>query len=679
MIRAITGVSLGVFGVLMALAAPGVTWFDGGELAAAGATLGIAHPTGFPAWAVLAHAAALLPFGEIAFRVTLLSAALAAATGGVTAWAAWRLTGRVEALTAAALVPFSPLIFPHAVAIEVYALHALTTAGLLAMTAWLATDGDRRRILVAALVVGLMLGGHGETRLLVLPALAAVVWMRRADITPAVLAGAGAVCALGLAVHLMLPVRSAAGVVRDWARPDQLSAFIDHVAATRIRLAFADRMFQPTATDWARFAEQAAPAVGGMLALSIAGLARHRIARTPAPIARVPALVAVALLVVDVLYSVGVNPMGLVDLQNGTVTFVAAGLLAAALIPRIVTPLVLLFPVLAISTAGAGVSDSEPRRYGTDALAQVGPHGLLLTTSDHLSSLTLWLRDIEGARPDAYHLIRQHAWVPVHAQGLAAIVRKGDTPASLARRESGRRSVRWEHGGGREEEELLDVLDAGVPTFAVGAPGGDLPDPTRYGVRVAADQLNRLGLDAVRRGAPQRGRQLFEAASRLDDGSAAAHQNLGAVASMMGRPDDAVRHTERALEIAADSVTAWVNLGRYELIRRHNDAAGVAFQRALDLDSTLAVAWSGMGAVEANRGRRRLAADHLLHALALDPTLEEARINLAKLTAPHPGGSRAAAARRAASPSPRIPPNRPKPPSPSNPDRSPAEGRGAGP
>ncbi len=628
MIRAIVGASLAAFGVLLALAWPGVTWFDGGELAAAGATLGIAHPTGFPAWTLLAHVASLLPVGELAFRVTALSAALTATAGGLVAWAAWRLSDRPEALAAVALVPFARLVFPHAVAVEVYALHAASTAALLALVTWLSVAGDRRRIGAAALAVGLMLGGHGEMRLMVLPALAAVLWMRRGDITPGVLAAAGALCALGLAVHLSLPIRSAAGAVRDWARPDTAGALFDHLIAARIRLAFSDRMFSPTGTDWARFAEQVLPTGVPMLAFAAAGLSYRRIAP-------IPALTAGALLVIDVLYSVGVNPMGLIDEQNGQPTFIVLGLLAAALIPRLITPLVLMFPILALVVPPG---DIAPRRYGTDALAQVGPHGLLMTTTDHLSSVTLWLRDVEGARPDAFHLVRQHAWVPVHAQGLAALVRRGDTPATLARRESALRSVRWEHGGGREEATLLDVLDSGVPTFAVGGEGGEIADPLRYGPRVAADQFNRLGLDAALRGAPSHGMQLFDVARRTDPQSPAAHLNLGTLASMMGRVDEAVAHTKRALVIAPDSAPAWVNLGRYELVRRDNAAAGEAFERARDLDPSLAAAWSGLGAVQANRGHRRQASELLLKALELDPGLDEARINLGKLTGPRPAG-----------------------------------------
>ena len=64
-------VGLGVFGLSLALyvatAAPGLTWrndsADGGELAAAAWTLGVAHPTGYPTYVLLARGfAVLLPW-----------------------------------------------------------------------------------------------------------------------------------------------------------------------------------------------------------------------------------------------------------------------------------------------------------------------------------------------------------------------------------------------------------------------------------------------------------------------------------------------------------------------------------------------------------------------------------------------------------------------------------------
>src|SRR4051812_33381784 len=62
------------FAVLVAAVAPGLYLGDSGELTTAAFTLGVAHETGFSLFCLLGKAATLLPFGEVAFRVNLLSA-----------------------------------------------------------------------------------------------------------------------------------------------------------------------------------------------------------------------------------------------------------------------------------------------------------------------------------------------------------------------------------------------------------------------------------------------------------------------------------------------------------------------------------------------------------------------------------------------------------------------------
>jgi hypothetical protein len=58
--------------------APGLSWAndgsDGGDLIAAAATGGVAHPTGYPLYLLLARVFQFLPFGSLAFRTNLLSA-----------------------------------------------------------------------------------------------------------------------------------------------------------------------------------------------------------------------------------------------------------------------------------------------------------------------------------------------------------------------------------------------------------------------------------------------------------------------------------------------------------------------------------------------------------------------------------------------------------------------------
>jgi len=58
--------------------APTVTLVDSGELIVVARFLGVAHPPGFPLWAILAHLASLVPWGSVASRVNFTSALFAA-------------------------------------------------------------------------------------------------------------------------------------------------------------------------------------------------------------------------------------------------------------------------------------------------------------------------------------------------------------------------------------------------------------------------------------------------------------------------------------------------------------------------------------------------------------------------------------------------------------------------
>jgi hypothetical protein len=70
----IAAMLLGSLALYGATAARTVTGEDGGELLAAAHVLGVPHPPGYPLWLLLAWAADHgLPFGSVAFRVSLVS------------------------------------------------------------------------------------------------------------------------------------------------------------------------------------------------------------------------------------------------------------------------------------------------------------------------------------------------------------------------------------------------------------------------------------------------------------------------------------------------------------------------------------------------------------------------------------------------------------------------------
>src|SRR5688572_12699306 len=124
--------------------APGLTWAsgstDGGDLIAAAATGGIAHPTGYPLYLLLARLFQFLPLDSLAFRTNLMSAVAAVLaslliyhiltrsqqnSSGVPG-SAW-----LSGLAAAFAFGLAPLVWSQAVVTEVYTLQACLTAWVL--------------------------------------------------------------------------------------------------------------------------------------------------------------------------------------------------------------------------------------------------------------------------------------------------------------------------------------------------------------------------------------------------------------------------------------------------------------------------------------------------------------------------------------------------------------------
>ena len=133
----------GVFGLWLygATVAPTVLPADAGEFQVVGSTLGIAHPPGYALYTLLARLATLVPIGDKAFRVNLLSVLFAS----VTLVLLVRLVRRVSpvqgasrgvswsaALAVAALVS-SPTYWVQATTANIRSLTGLFTAALLVL------------------------------------------------------------------------------------------------------------------------------------------------------------------------------------------------------------------------------------------------------------------------------------------------------------------------------------------------------------------------------------------------------------------------------------------------------------------------------------------------------------------------------------------------------------------
>jgi len=173
--------------VYVKTAAPTLLMADPAEFQLASYTLGIAHPTGYPLYLIVGWLwSHLLPLGDPAYRINLLSAGFAACAVGLFYPLALSVQRRalqtppqtltrLVAVVAALTLSFSRTFWSQAVRAEVYALNSLfVVAVLLLLLAWSKSD-SARALRLAALAYGLSLTHHA-TMILFLPAILIFVW-----------------------------------------------------------------------------------------------------------------------------------------------------------------------------------------------------------------------------------------------------------------------------------------------------------------------------------------------------------------------------------------------------------------------------------------------------------------------------------------------------------------------
>ncbi|MEN9934891.1 MAG: hypothetical protein RLZZ387_1470 [Chloroflexota bacterium] len=186
---------VGFLALYAATAAPSVLSGDSAEFQLAATLLGVAHPTTYPLYTMLAHLTTrLLPFGELAWRVTLLSSLCAALAVALFFLLARRVLGATGPATATALaLGLAPGLWNAATLAEVYALLALLMVALgLALshdrrptTDEHTASTDGRRLRLPAFIGGLGFSHHGLFAITALPLLAAaVLWAKTKDERP---------------------------------------------------------------------------------------------------------------------------------------------------------------------------------------------------------------------------------------------------------------------------------------------------------------------------------------------------------------------------------------------------------------------------------------------------------------------------------------------------------------
>jgi hypothetical protein len=240
-------------------------WGDSAKFQYIAQVWGIPHPTGYPLYILLTRLFAMLPWGDIAYRVNLLSAVCAAlAAAGL-----YLLAVRVIAIqpagqrslhpwsaAAAALsAAFSPLIWSQAVVAEVYALNAVFVVAALALVMRFLQTRRAGWLYAFLLAYGLSFSHHASM-ILLLPAV--LFWLLAAlrnmvsRALPVALAGV----ALGALPYAYILVRAAQGAPDSEFPPlagrPLLIAFLDYLGGGQFRGAFFGVFGDGPAALWAR-------------------------------------------------------------------------------------------------------------------------------------------------------------------------------------------------------------------------------------------------------------------------------------------------------------------------------------------------------------------------------------------------------------------------------------------
>ncbi|MFV8752364.1 protein O-mannosyl-transferase family [Nannocystaceae bacterium ST9] len=616
-----------VFVFLLIGASPAHFWLDSGEIAAAGAELGVMHPTGVPGYVPLLHLATLLPIGTLGFRMAVVSSAcMAGAVALLVALFERRKVHWALLWCVGLWLPLALTLARNGRVVEIYGFATL----LLAATAWgfdPVVDehdrGSRRLIGTVAAVVGVW--GFGDLRLALFPAVVviwAIAWRRREPWSR----WAPLFVVVASLVVLTLPLASARGPVSDWGDPQTLASTWDHVQARSIRESFALRLQGMGMRAWSlelrlvveRLAEDLGP-FGLLLAVAalLFGLTRPlRDADDRQALIREPdyhVLLGVAWLVaVELVYAVAINPMGGHDRQTGAPLVWAAALLIGLAIHRwtlarpplraVVLPL--LICALWIPSGWTSVADLAttrswaPHAWTRTALAQTPSDALVLSQSDDLSAGITAARVLEGARPDLVAIPAQHLhrtpseWQladPRRARVWQAAARaEGESARVIAALSSWRGPVALESPG-TAVLAGIDLPGGGEPplwqTHLPGgrAPGPDLDeDPQRAAIErwrgELVVELDRQRLaDALALAihgdfarspeSPLRWLQAERGYRMILDEVLADHPRslvgLAAVRDRFGDTDEAIALTRAALERDPERPTALSNLALY--------------------------------------------------------------------------------------------------------------------
>ena len=174
---------LSTFAIFLFFLTPNVNTGDAGDLITSSYYLGIAHPSGYPLYLLVSKTLTFLPFGNIAFKVALVSALFSSLSLTLLYWMISLLTrSRVAGLFAVALILVSYSFFTQSVVAKFYPLNLFLILSICAVWLFRMRDidliNDEQGLYITAFIFGLSTANH-HTGILLLAPVALALYIRK--------------------------------------------------------------------------------------------------------------------------------------------------------------------------------------------------------------------------------------------------------------------------------------------------------------------------------------------------------------------------------------------------------------------------------------------------------------------------------------------------------------------
>ncbi|MEW6103375.1 MAG: DUF2723 domain-containing protein [bacterium] len=256
-------VLLSSFFVYLFTLTPSVGLYDAGDMTTAAAILGIPHPPGYPFYCIIGKFITIIPFGNIAFRINMLSALFGSLSVMMVYFITLKVSSRaterqvIPSIVSSLTIAFSYTVWQQSTFAGQYIGHLTFSLFLILLI----LKGEKKKYLyLFSFFLGLSLTHHRQTLFLIPGALffiLAVSWKNRKKFKTKKLKTQNSklktttqnsklltfskmalLFILPLFLYLYLPIRASANPPLNWGDPDTLKRFISHITGEQYGFLF---------------------------------------------------------------------------------------------------------------------------------------------------------------------------------------------------------------------------------------------------------------------------------------------------------------------------------------------------------------------------------------------------------------------------------------------------------